>query len=177
VILDLFSRQVVGWSMKPHMRQELVVDALRMAWFRRRPALSTVIQFFPSWRCGMAAAPAIDQPMKMKAIAAALRSGETISTLVAAAWGPEANRRFVNQGAGALDAYPFGEPIFPTGPGRMTLPACKRACQFGTRISGSGRLASLAATPTVAAGCQFQGSMASRSRIRAVGSRSRMSVR
>jgi transposase InsO family protein len=38
VILDLFSRQVVGWSMKPHMRQDLVVDALRMAWFRRRPA-------------------------------------------------------------------------------------------------------------------------------------------
>ena len=38
VILDLFNRQIVGWSMKPHMRQELVVDALRMAWFRRRPA-------------------------------------------------------------------------------------------------------------------------------------------
>jgi len=38
VILDLFNREVVGWSMKPHMRQELVVEALRMAWFRRRPA-------------------------------------------------------------------------------------------------------------------------------------------
>ena len=36
-IVDLFSRQVVGWSMKPHMRQDLVADALRMAWFRRRP--------------------------------------------------------------------------------------------------------------------------------------------
>jgi transposase InsO family protein len=31
VILDLFSRQVVGWSMKPHMRTELISDALRMA--------------------------------------------------------------------------------------------------------------------------------------------------
>ncbi|MCW5644787.1 MAG: DDE-type integrase/transposase/recombinase [Rhodoferax sp.] len=39
VILDLFNRQVVGWSMKPHtMRQSLVVDALRMARFRRHPA-------------------------------------------------------------------------------------------------------------------------------------------
>jgi len=38
VILDLFNREVVGWSMKPHMRQDLVVDALRMAWFRRHPA-------------------------------------------------------------------------------------------------------------------------------------------
>ena len=38
VVIDLFSRQVVGWSMKPHMKRALVIDALRMAWFRRRPA-------------------------------------------------------------------------------------------------------------------------------------------
>ena len=38
VMLDLFSRQVVGWSIQPRMTQQLVVDALRMAWFRRRPA-------------------------------------------------------------------------------------------------------------------------------------------
>jgi len=25
-------------TQKPHMRQDFVVDALRMAWFRRRPA-------------------------------------------------------------------------------------------------------------------------------------------
>lgn len=37
VVIDLFSRQIVGWSMKPHMKTELVSDALRMAWFRRRP--------------------------------------------------------------------------------------------------------------------------------------------
>jgi transposase InsO family protein len=37
VVLDLFSRQVVGWSMKPHMKTGLVADALRMAWFRRQP--------------------------------------------------------------------------------------------------------------------------------------------
>jgi putative transposase len=35
VVLDLFSRQVVGWSMQPHMQNSLVTDALRMAWFRR----------------------------------------------------------------------------------------------------------------------------------------------
>ena len=38
VMLDLFSRQVVGWSIQPRMTQQLVVDALRMAWFRPRPA-------------------------------------------------------------------------------------------------------------------------------------------
>jgi transposase InsO family protein len=37
VVIDLFSRQVVGWSMQPHMRTDLVLDALRMAWFRRHP--------------------------------------------------------------------------------------------------------------------------------------------
>lgn len=42
VVVDLFSRQVVGWSMKPHMKTELVLDALRMAWFRRRPEAGLV---------------------------------------------------------------------------------------------------------------------------------------
>jgi len=36
-VIDLYSRQVVGWSMQPHMQTSLVTDALRMAWFRRRP--------------------------------------------------------------------------------------------------------------------------------------------
>ncbi len=37
VILDLFSRQIVGWSMRSDMKKALVIDALTMAWFRRRP--------------------------------------------------------------------------------------------------------------------------------------------
>ncbi len=36
-VIDLFSRQVVGWSLQPHMQASLVTDALRMAWFRRHP--------------------------------------------------------------------------------------------------------------------------------------------
>jgi len=38
VVLDLYSRQIVGWAMRERMTKELVIDALRMAWFRRRPA-------------------------------------------------------------------------------------------------------------------------------------------
>ena len=38
VVIDLFSRQVVGFSMGDRMTRGLVIDALRMAWFRRRPA-------------------------------------------------------------------------------------------------------------------------------------------
>jgi len=38
VVLDLYTRQIVGWAMRERMTKELVIDALRMAWFRRRPA-------------------------------------------------------------------------------------------------------------------------------------------
>jgi putative transposase len=37
-ILDVHSRRIVGWAMEPHLRTELVVDALRMAVWRRKPA-------------------------------------------------------------------------------------------------------------------------------------------
>lgn len=37
VVIDLFSRQVVGWAMRSRMKTDLVLDALRMAWFRRHP--------------------------------------------------------------------------------------------------------------------------------------------
>jgi transposase InsO family protein len=32
-VIDLFSRQVLGWSLQPHMQASLVKDALAMAWF------------------------------------------------------------------------------------------------------------------------------------------------
>ncbi len=38
VVLDLFSRQVVGWAMDKHMRVELVLEALKMAYWRRKPS-------------------------------------------------------------------------------------------------------------------------------------------
>lgn len=36
-VLDLFSRRIVGWSMKSRMTADLVTDALTMAIWRRRP--------------------------------------------------------------------------------------------------------------------------------------------
>ena len=38
IVLDLFNREVVGWSLKPRMTADIVTDALTMAWFRRKPA-------------------------------------------------------------------------------------------------------------------------------------------
>ncbi|MGL6233620.1 IS3 family transposase, partial [Aeromonas rivipollensis] len=37
VVLDLFSRQIVGWAMKPRMTADLAVEALLMAVWRRKP--------------------------------------------------------------------------------------------------------------------------------------------
>jgi len=37
IVLDLYTRQIVGWAMRERMAKELVIDALRMAWFRRCP--------------------------------------------------------------------------------------------------------------------------------------------
>ena len=37
IVLDLFNREVVGWSLKPRMTADIVTDALAMAWFRRKP--------------------------------------------------------------------------------------------------------------------------------------------
>jgi putative transposase len=37
VVVDLYSRKVVGWSMKPSLAKEIVLDALLMAVWRRRP--------------------------------------------------------------------------------------------------------------------------------------------
>jgi transposase InsO family protein len=38
VIIDLFSRKVVGWAMGDRLKTELVKDAVTMAYFRRKPA-------------------------------------------------------------------------------------------------------------------------------------------
>jgi len=37
MVLDVFSRKVVGWAMATHLRSELVLDALQMATLQRQP--------------------------------------------------------------------------------------------------------------------------------------------
>lgn len=43
VVIDLHSRRVVGWSMKPTLARELVLDALLMAMWRRKPRQSVIV--------------------------------------------------------------------------------------------------------------------------------------
>ncbi len=42
VVLDLFNREIVGWSIRPRMTVEIVTEALTMAWFRRRPKAGAI---------------------------------------------------------------------------------------------------------------------------------------
>lgn len=42
VVLDVFSRRVVGWALAPHLRTEVVLAALEMALTRRRPAAGLI---------------------------------------------------------------------------------------------------------------------------------------
>jgi transposase InsO family protein len=37
VVMDAWSRRIIGWSMAPHLRTELVLDALEMTLGQRRP--------------------------------------------------------------------------------------------------------------------------------------------
>ncbi|MGH3452377.1 MAG: IS3 family transposase, partial [Haloechinothrix sp.] len=56
VVLDAWSRRVVGWSIADHLRAELVVDALQMAIWRRQPS-DTIVHSdhgtqYTSWAFG-----------------------------------------------------------------------------------------------------------------------------
>lgn len=43
VVIDLFSRKVVGWSMSPRMKASLVCDALKMALWQRKPKPGLIV--------------------------------------------------------------------------------------------------------------------------------------
>lgn len=42
-VIDAYSRRAIGWSIADHMRSELVVDALQMAIWRRKPPAGKTI--------------------------------------------------------------------------------------------------------------------------------------
>lgn len=43
VVMDLYSRRIIGWSMKATMAKEIVLDALLMAVWRRQPKQDVII--------------------------------------------------------------------------------------------------------------------------------------
>jgi transposase InsO family protein len=80
-VIDLFSRQVVGFSMGERMGAQLVVDALRMAWFRRKPAPGLI---FHSDRGSQYASTAFVRQLNAFAIRASMsRKGDCWDNAVA----------------------------------------------------------------------------------------------
>jgi putative transposase len=71
VVIDLFSRRVVGWSMQPQMRSSLVIDALEMAWLQRSPDKSTG-RIFHSDRGSQYASHEFSQVLQTRGIAASM---------------------------------------------------------------------------------------------------------
>jgi len=43
IVLDLYSRRIVGWSMSNRMTKQLVIDALDMAVRQRKPSVGLII--------------------------------------------------------------------------------------------------------------------------------------
>lgn len=43
VVMDLYSRRIVGWALKARMTQQLVIDALMMALLERRPGPGLIV--------------------------------------------------------------------------------------------------------------------------------------
>ena len=42
IVMDLFSRQIVGWAMDGRIKRQLVLDALTMAYWRRKPGAGLI---------------------------------------------------------------------------------------------------------------------------------------
>jgi putative transposase len=80
-VIDLFSRQVVGYAMGERMGAQLVVDALRMAWFRRKPEPGLI---FHSDRGSQYASNAFAKQLKAFAMRASMsRKGDCWDNAVA----------------------------------------------------------------------------------------------
>jgi len=43
IVVDLYSRQVIGWSMSSRLKQDIVLNALLMAVWRRRPKQAVIV--------------------------------------------------------------------------------------------------------------------------------------
>jgi putative transposase len=70
VVIDLFSRRVVGWSMQPEMHSNLVIDALEMAWC---DAVPTEMRDISSIVTAAASTPAMSSTACSRSAASPLR--------------------------------------------------------------------------------------------------------
>lgn len=83
VVIDLFSRQIVGWSLRDEMTGDLVINALRMAWFKRNPGSESGL-IFHSERGSQYASEDCRQVLRDWGITASMSRRGTAGTTLAA---------------------------------------------------------------------------------------------
>ena len=121
VVLDAFSRRVVGWSIADHMRSELVVDALQMAIWRRRPAPGQTIAHsdhgstYTSWAFGRR-----------------LRGNGLLGSMGSIGDCPLTGQYSIGSSSRPLDAVDSGDKHL----GRSTVfPSCSQQARYGLLMS------------------------------------------
>lgn len=93
VVIDLFSRKVVGWAVADHMRTSLVLDALNMAIGRRRPSAGLV---FHSDRGSQYASNACRERLKAHGIEPSMsRAGDCWDNAVAESFNDKIKQELV----------------------------------------------------------------------------------
>jgi putative transposase len=72
VVIDLYSRRVVGWAMNERMTAQLVINAFQMAWQQCRPAGSSATLIFHSDRGSQYTSDAFQQLLRQHQIQASM---------------------------------------------------------------------------------------------------------
>lgn len=81
IVLDLFSRRIVGWAMHPNLTQEIVLEALEMALAERRPEAGLI---FHSDRGGQYLSSSVQEVMDRHGLVASnSRPGNCLDNAVA----------------------------------------------------------------------------------------------
>lgn len=149
VVLDAFSRRIVGWAMANHLRSELVLEALEMAVTQRRPrdvihhsdqgSQYTSLAF--GSRCKQAGVrPSMGSVGDWCAVKSARRRA---SSFIAAAFGIRSQRRFSSTATASHAPRP------PRSARRFNVwpPWLDRACISCGSIIAHGMLITIALTP------------------------------
>ena len=83
MVIDLFSRQVMGWLLRGDMTSNIVIDDLRVAWFRRQLSKHAEV-LFHSDRSSQYARGAFRDMLKEYGITSSMSRRRTAGTMPAA---------------------------------------------------------------------------------------------
>ena len=115
VVIDLFSRRVVGWSMREDMSRQLVIDAVKMALKQRRPPAGLIHH---SDRGSQYASHDFQALLKANGIRPSMSGkGNCFDNAVAESWFASlkvecADRVFANRASARTELFKYIEPFY-----------------------------------------------------------------